>query len=968
MKRYSDFITLPLFCLVPRILYTLTFSLLCALALGQVQNATLTTTPNPFNEDESITLKFSGISTSQWGSDDVYLWAWYFKNGVQADGPDVGNGDWSNSNEALKLTNNDDGSYSFTLTPNIFFNDTGITKMGVLVKAKNGEDQGNGERKTQDFLIDVGKVLMEITSHSGNTIIVNPNQNTTVYAVMSANGSQEAGSFSSYFNDVLIDSGNGYPTYNLSLNVSSSGTLRIEGSPFSSSETARIELAVEVAPSVTEEAIPVGLHEGINYHSDTSKATLVLNAPNKDYVYVAGSFNNYTTSSTYLMKKDPTSNLFWLELNGLTPNEIYHYQYWVYDTTTVTNSPAIVKTADPYTTLVLSPFDDGDIPASSYPNLPAYPTGQEREVTVLQTGQTAYNWQVSNFQKPPKEDLVIYEVLVRDFDANRSFQDLIDRVSYFKNLNVNAIQLMPVMEYEGNESWGYNTAFHMALDKFYGTPEKFKELVDTFHLNGIAVILDLAINHAFGRAPGVRMWMDDPDGNGWGDPSSENPYFNEEPKHSYNVGSDFNHQSSMTKNFTKRVIKHWIEEYKIDGFRWDLTKGFTQNCTASDEGCTGSYQADRVAVLKEYADYSWSLDANHYAIFEHLGGDTEEAEWANYRLEEGKGIMLWGKMTEPYNQLSMGHNSSNSIERMRSESRGFNGKRLVGYPESHDEERLMYKNQLYGNSTQTGHNVKNLNVALSRMSAIGATSLLVPGPKMIWHFGELGMENSINTCTNGTVGDCKLDTKPQPQWANNWLTNTQRKKIYDDWSRMNALKRSNEVFRGSSSISPFTTNNLVQRIYIWNEALNGLKNIVILANFDVTTQNVSGDFPYTGTWYDLMDESTLSVSSVGQVITLAPGEFKIFGNQQAVLSNYNPELLRLGLRQNPVKERIQIDLPNEDTYSYKLYNTIGTELYNGNHKNGKVLTISAPAQKGVYFVVVNNKKTNQYGMCKVLVE
>lgn len=355
-------------------------------------------------------------------------------------------------------------------------------------------------------------------------------------------------------------------------------------------------------------------------------------------------------------------------------------------------------------------------------------------------------------------------------------------------------------------------------------------------------------------------------------------------------------------------------------------------------------------------------------IFEHLGGDTEEAEWANYRLNEGKGIMLWGKMTEPYNQLSMGHNSNNNIERMRSESRGFNGKRLVGYPESHDEERLMYKNIQFGNMTQTGHNVKNLNVALSRMSAIGAVSLLVPGPKMIWHFGELGMENSINTCANGAVGDCKLDTKPQPQWVNNWLTNTQRKKIYDDWSHMSALKQSNEVFKGSSSISPLATNNLVQRIYVWNETLSGLKNVVIIANFDVTTQNVTSNFPYTGTWYDLMDDSTLSVSSTAQVVTLAPGEFKIFGNQQAALSNYNPKLLRLVLLQNPVKERILIDLPTEDTYSYKLYSTIGTELYNGKHKNGKVLTITAPTQKGVYFVVIKNNKTNQFGLCKVLVE
>jgi 1,4-alpha-glucan branching enzyme len=668
------------------------------------------------------------------------------------------------------------------------------------------------------------------------------------------------------------------------------------------------------------------------------------------------------------MKKDPTSNLFWLELTGLNSGQIYHYQYWVYDTTPISNSPAIVKTADPYSTLVLSPFDDPYIPSSSYPNLPDYPAGQDREVTVLQTGQAAYNWQVPNFQKPVKEDLVIYEVLIRDFDANRSFQDLIDRVSYFKNLNINAIQLMPIMEFEGNESWGYNTAFHMALDKFYGTPEKFKELVDTFHQNGIAVILDLAINHAFGRAPSVRMWMDDTDGDGWGDPSSENPYFNEEAKHSYNVGSDFNHQSAMTKNFTKRVIKHWIEEYKIDGFRWDLTKGFTQNCTDNDEGCTGSYQADRVAILKEYADYSWSLDSNHYVIFEHLGGDAEEKEWADYRLNEGKGIMMWGKMTNSYNQLSMGFGSDASIERMRSESRGFNGKRLVGYAESHDEERLMYRNLQYGNSSNNNHNIKSLNTALSRMSAIGAVSLLVPGPKMIWHFGDLGMEQSLNTCTDGTTDDCRLDTKPQPQWTNNWLADAQRKKIYDDWSLMNDIKQSNEVFRGSSSISPLSTNNLVQRIYIWNETLTGLKNVVILANFDVTTQNVTSDFPYTGTWYNLMDNSTLSVSSLGQAVTLAPGEFKIFGNQQATLSNHKPELLQLGLRQNPVKERIEIDLPNEDVYTYKLYNALGQEVSNGKHKGGKVLTISAPAQKGIYFAVLKNSATQQLGLCKVLVE
>ena len=934
---------------------------------GQVQTGTFAFSPSNFEEDETVTLTVSGVTPQNWGVTDVYLWAWYFKNNSSTvTGNAVNNGTWDNSNEAQKLTNNGDGTYSFTFVPTTLFNDANITQMGVLVKAKDG----TGDKKTQDFLQYVGKVQVELSQPSSSVVVLQSGDDLTVSGRALVGGSpQYEADIRVYFDNVLKASGKGFPYYTTTLtNVTQSGVVKVEGQPKNSSDIGENTVEVLVAPTVTEEAIPAGLQEGTNYHTDTTKATLVLNAPNKSYVYVAGSFNNYTTSSTYLMKKDPNSDLFWLELNGLTPNEIYHYQYWVYDTSPLTNSPAIVKTADPYSTLVLSPFDDPHIPSASYPNLPAYPTGQEREVTVLQTAQTAYSWQVPSFQKPPKEDLVIYEVLIRDFDANRSFQDLIDRVSYFKNLNINAIQLMPVMEFEGNESWGYNTAFHMALDKFYGTPEKFKELVDTFHQNGIAVILDLAINHAFGRAPGIRLWMDDADGNGWGDPSSENPYFNTEAKHSYNVGSDFNHQSTMTKNFTKRVIKHWIEEYKIDGFRWDLTKGFTQNCTANDEGCTGNYQADRVAVLKEYADYSWSLDANHYVIFEHLGGDTEEKEWADYKLNEGKGIMLWGKMTEPYNQLSMGHNSNNSIARMRAESRGFSGKRLVGYPESHDEERLMYKNMLYGNSTQSGHNVKNLNVALSRMSAIGAVSLLVPGPKMIWHFGELGMEQSLNTCSDGTVNNCRLDTKPQPQWTNNWLADTQRKKIYDDWSRMNDLKQNNPVFKGDSSISPLSSNNLVQRMYVFDNSLSGLKNVVILANFDVTTQNVTADFPYTGTWHDLMDESTVNVSSTSQTVTLAPGEFKVFGNQQATLSHVQTQLMQIGLRQNPVKERIEIDLPTTDVYTYKLYSALGQELDNGVHKKGNVLRLTVPTQQGVYFVVVKNNKNNQFGLCKVLVE
>ena len=934
----------------------------------QVQTGTFSVNPSSFYEDETITVTVSGIDPTIWGVSDVYLWAWYYKNGVQQ-GDSPNNGTWDNSSEVQKLNANSDGTFSISFIPKDFFDDSNISRMGMLLKAKDG----TGDKKTQDYLHYVGKVQVSILNPAFNPVSVPAGGSISVSAQMMSSGAIQAGDFEIYFNDNLISSGQGYPTFNQNISgINEDGVLKVKGTPFGQTDFGESVIDIYLDREIQFTAMDNNLVDGVNYSNNNNNITLVLDAPGKEYVYVVGSFNNYLQDENFLMKRDPNNGKFWLEISGLSQQEIYTYQFWAYDSNPLEGSPYLIKTADPYSTLVLSPYDDDYIPDTSYPNLPEYPEGQEREVSVLRSEKPTYNWQVTNFQKPEKEDLVIYEVLVRDFDENRNFQDLIDRIDYFKNLNINAIQLMPIMEFDGNESWGYNTSFHMALDKFYGTEEKFKELVDTFHSNGIAVILDLALNHATGRCPSVRLWMSDDNNDGWGDPNEVNPYFNTIATHSYSVYSDFNHQAEITQRFTKRVIKHWIEEYKIDGFRWDLTKGFTQNCGPNDDTCTNDYRADRVAILKEYADYSWSLDPNHYVIFEHLGGDTEESEWANYKLNEGKGIMMWGKMTNPYNQLSMGFSSDANIERMRPESRGFNGKRLVGYTESHDEERLMYRNLQYGNSSNSNHNIKNLNTALSRMSAIGAVSLLIPGPKMIWHFGELGMQQSLNTCQDGSVGDCKLDTKPQPQWEENWLNIAQRRQIYDDWSKINDLKINNDVFKANSAISPHNNNNLLQRIYIWDDNLpnTSLKNVVILANFDVTTQNFISDFPYTGVWYNLMDNTTFQVNNTNQQISLNPGEFKIFGNQDAVLSKSKYNLITgLQLTQNPVNDLIQILTPStlSGKVDWKIYNTAGIEIAFGSTAiQQNILQIAAPEKRGNYFVVLRHANSNGLGLIKVL--
>nr|WP_321227057.1 alpha-amylase family glycosyl hydrolase [uncultured Psychroserpens sp.] len=869
-------------------------------------------------------------------------------------------GNWGEDDGIGEMTSNGDGTFSITITPETYYGLTSAqaasaTQIGMVFRNADGSQELKDEG-CNDFIFPIGSIQINFTNPTSDLVVITSGNDLSVSAtIIFQGGATVQGSFEIFYNDVSITTGScGFPACNSTItNITESGTLKFVGTPSGSSETGEASFEVVVVPTVVEANLPTGLEDGINYGSDPTKATLVLTAPGKEFIQITGSFNNYNPTNADVMKRDAATGKYWLELTGLTPGQIETYQYWVFDTNPIANSPALVKTADPFSTLVLSPFDDPYIPANTYPNLPTYPAGQEREVTVLQTGQTTYNWQVPNFTAPKEEDLIVYEVLIRDFDADRNYQNLIDRIDYFKNLNVNAIQLMPVMEFEGNESWGYNTSFHLALDKFYGTEDKFKEFIDLCHQNDIAVILDVALNHAFGRNPMVRMWMNDPDNDGWGGPSSENPYFNEVAKHSYSVGDDFNHQSALTQEYTRRVVKHWVEDFKIDGFRWDLTKGFTQNCE-NNENCTNSYQQDRVDILKDYADYSWSLDPDHYVIFEHLGTQNEEKEWANYRLSEGKGVMVWGKMTDPYSQLLMGFNSNNNIDGIGHNSRAqFNGPRVMGYPESHDEERIMYKAVEFGNNAVGSHNVRDLNTALSRMSAIGAVTLTVPGPKMLWHFAALGMDNSLFTCPDGSVNDdgCKLDTKPQPQWTDNWLGDTNRNQIYNDWARLIDLKINEAVFEGDYAM---TSGSLTPRIDIFDTSIpsSQLRNVIVLANFDVISQTVNTNFPTGGNWFDLMDETGNTTYSAGTV-TIPAGQFRIFGNMPATLSTNSFDINEaFSIYPNPVNTSFKT---NKAISNLQIFDITGKLIksFNGEFTINDTYDISDLTQS-IYLVKIEN--------------
>ncbi len=639
--------------------------------------------------------------------------------------------------------------------------------------------------------------------------------------------------------------------------ITAAGTQTIIAEATDGTVTSRDTVSFLVTSGVTVAALPSGLKDGINYEPGDTSVSLVLYAPGKNRVSVIGDFNNWTETLASQMNRTPDGNRFWLRITGLTAGTEYAYQYLVDGT---------LHIADYYTEKVLDPNNDKYIPATTYPNLKAYPTGKTTGiVSVLQTAKPAYNWQVTNFQRPDKKNLVIYELLIRDFIGAQNFQTLKDTLTYFKRLGVNAIEIMPFSEFEGNLSWGYNPNFFLAPDKFYGTETSIRQFIDACHQQGIAVIMDLVMNHCMGSAPQAQLYWDAVNNR----PAANNPWLNPVATHPYNVGNDFNHESQATKDFVARVVRHWLTEYKLDGFRWDLSKGFTQINNPNDVGAWGNYDAGRVAIWKRIYDTIQQVSPNAYCILEHFAANTEETELSNY------GMLLWGNLNYNFNQATMGYSAGSDFSGAISKSRSWTNPQLVAYQESHDEERLMYKNISFGNGAGA-YSVKDTATALKRDEMAAAFWAMIPGPKMMWQFGELGYQYSINTCSNGSVdatGGCRLDAKPI-RW--DFYNQPARKALYDVYAKLIKLKLT------PNYKTTFTTNAVtwdmggaIKSLVLNDDSLK----VVVIGNFDVTAQTATVTFPAAGTWYSYLTNASRTASGAAEQITLQPGEYYVYANR-----------------------------------------------------------------------------------------
>jgi len=474
-----------------------------------------------------------------------------------------------------------------------------------------------------------------------------------------------------YLNGSLIQSAASATTISANPALTVAGNTTIIAEAIDGTVTKKDSVKFFITGGINVAPLPAGVRDGINYLAGNTSVVLVLYAPGKNRVNVIGDFSgsNWSEQSSYQMNKTPDGNYWWLQINSLTPGTEYAFQYLVDGT---------LKVAEPYSEKILDPSNDGFISPSAYPNLRSYPAGLTTGiVSLLQTNTTNYSWAVNNFSRPDKRNLVVYELLLRDFLAAHDWKTLRDTLNYLKNMGVNAIEIMPFNEFEGNDSWGYNPDFYFAPDKYYGPKNTLKEFVDSCHSKGIAVVMDIALNHATGLCPLAALYWN----NATGQPAANNPWFNVTAKHPYNVFNDFNHESLATRYFTSRVVEFWLQEYKLDGFRFDLSKGFTQTNTCTTGNCDtdpevtawSNFDASRVAIWKRYYDTLQLKSPGSYAILEHFAANTEEIELSNY------GMLLWGNMNYNYNEASMGYVNTSNFEGGIYSVRGWVNPYLVTY-------------------------------------------------------------------------------------------------------------------------------------------------------------------------------------------------------------------------------------------------------------------------------------------------
>jgi len=575
-------------------------------------------------------------------------------------------------------------------------------------------------------------------------------------------------------------------------------------------------------------------------------ATFFLTAPAKPAVHLAGDFNGWEPRS--IPMETDGNDLFWVTIPLRGPA---YYRFVV----TVDGSGQRVWVADPY----------------------AREIRWDREgPKAFLADEPPYTWGDQAWQRPPLRDLTIYELSVRDFSGEKRgggerFGDLDGvraRLGHFQRLGINAIELMPVSEFPGDSSWGYNPVFYMAPKWLYGRPAQLKRLVDEAHQCGIAVIIDMVFNHAWGDHPYYRMYspMYTPDGRPLPD---LNPFFHHPENGHANCwgGVDWDHASPYTLAYMQDVVRFWLEVYHVDGFRFDWVggvewdpwqphrEGFDPHYGIAPIARAARETASDCYLIGEY----WPIAGAHPAkTAARLVRETEvDAVWngAFHHALENCLTQTWQWECQDL-PLALGGFRAQGFER---------ADQVVNYVVSHDERRPEHEIQFWGEHIRLAGQSKDgprrsesrWELAM-RKARLGLIALVTsPGIPMLLAGQEFGEDSPR------TIEFWPLDWKK--------LALPEGEAQFDFYRRALRLRHAHPALR--SDFVEYYGDDFVRWKVLRYKRWDGAGDVAVVGlNFDNTAQKVGLGFPHNGRWVEAFSGEVFAVSGYWHDFCLPPWE------------------------------------------------------------------------------------------------
>lgn len=754
-----------------------------------------------------------------------------------------------------------------------------------------------------DIFVTVAKpgFQVQLTSDASSNLITSPTE-----VNFTLNSTSDA-SLAIKVNGTTVKSGNG-TQLTASYKFSEQGSYTVEGSAMSSGNSAKQTISITYAGESPEAPYPGG---GVPKMGAVKNAdgtvTFCLAAPLKKSVMLVPSWDNYEMLSSNVMNRCDYEGVsyFWKTVPGLADGQYYMY-YYIVDGT--------IKVADPYARLVLDPYSDKYLNPEVFPDCPAYPYDilDDAVLAVYKSDINDYDWKATSFKIPAHSNLIVYEMLLRDFTGtvgeakgNGNLLLAMEKLEYLRDLGVNVVELMPIMEFNGNNSWGYNTNFYFAPDKYYGSPTDYKEFIDKCHEYGMAVVLDIVFNQCDGLNPWYMMYK-----------PGDNPFFNKEAPHDYSVLNDWNQSYPLVEQQWKDCLTYWMTEYNVDGFRFDLVKGLGDNDSYGSG--TEAYNASRVARMKRMSAIMKSVKPDAIHINENLAQAQEENEMA------ADGQLNWSNINSQSSHFAEGNAANSSLGGFYAPNYDRTWGSTVSYAESHDEQRVNYNQQKYGANDPIKRKV---GPQMVRLGSMAAQMLMSPGSHMIWQFGELGDGQNTKNANGGNNTDPKIVV-----W--NYLDDPDRKGLCETYAALNWIRRDNaELFAEDATVdikvgdSDWAKGRTIR-------LTKGDKELVLLVNPEIrTTVTVSSatsimtqeNAKVLVATYGTTPTATVAGGNVS--VSLAPGSFALIGtdNVQSAITDIASDSEQIKIYGGEGKVIVE-----GNAERVNIYTLTGTEVNNDN--------------------------------------